>query len=134
MLNRPKSVNYDFSLLHLNVPYVVGKLWVKEAQICSFNRIYRKIKQIKALESFGMKTENFHSTTGNHEPLQGPTLFLQCSYMSLTPLKSSGLAGLKYAISAGQDAIVKSYGSPKFWHESLEKFQLTRVKHGLEDG
>ena len=35
----PKGVNYDFSSPHFDEPYVVGKLSMSEAEICSFSRM-----------------------------------------------------------------------------------------------
>ena len=49
----------------------------------------------------------FLSTVSKHGLLEGYTFLLQYSSITRTPLESSRLGELKYAISAGQDVILK---------------------------
>ena len=42
-----KGVNYHFSLPHLDKPFVVGKLSISEAKICSFSMIGQKVKKLQ---------------------------------------------------------------------------------------
>ena len=71
-----KGVNYHLSSPEFDKPYVVRKLSISEAQICSFSRIGQKMKKIKDLLNFCRKTEKFHLTELYDAPLKGSTIFL----------------------------------------------------------
>ena len=54
-----KGVNYHLSSPQLDKPYVVGKLSISEAKICSFSRIGQKIKNYSSLIFFKENLQNF---------------------------------------------------------------------------
>ena len=54
-----KDVNYHLSSPELDKPYVVGKLSISEAQICSFSRIGQKIKKLQLFKFLEENLENF---------------------------------------------------------------------------
>ena len=47
-----KGVNYHFSSPHLDKPYIVGKLSISEAKICSFSGMGQKIKNYSSLNVY----------------------------------------------------------------------------------
>ena len=51
-----KALIYHLSSPQLDKPYVVGKLSISEAYICSFSKIGQKIKKGTALYIFNKKT------------------------------------------------------------------------------
>ena len=54
--NHPqKGVNYHFPSPEFDKRYVVGKLSISEAEICSFSRIGQKTKKLQLL-NFCLKT------------------------------------------------------------------------------
>ena len=59
-----KGVNYHLSSPQLDKPYVIEKLSISEAQICSFSRIGQKIKNYSSL-NFYKKTEKFRAKICN---------------------------------------------------------------------
>ena len=59
MQNCKNSVNSNFSLTQFRVPYVVGKLSIREAQICSLARIGHKTKKIQLSKLLGPKLRIF---------------------------------------------------------------------------
>ena len=65
-----------------------------ELKYAIFSRTGRNTKKITALEPFQL-------TLCKHGLLEGSTILLQYSAITHTPLKSSQLGELKYAISAG---------------------------------
>ena len=68
--NHPqKGVNYHLSLPELDKPYVVGKLSISEAYICSFSKIGQKIKNYSSLIFLQENLEKFRSTDLYDAPL-----------------------------------------------------------------
>ena len=61
---------------------VVGKLSIREVQMCSFSRIGRKVNKIHLGKIYREKLEIFHSTSGNHPLREGSAIFLQRCYTS----------------------------------------------------
>ena len=60
-----------------------------------------KDKKITGLLILWRKTENFRSTELYGAPQEGSTILLKYSAITRTPLESSPLGELKYAISPG---------------------------------
>ena len=88
----PKRCEPQLYWPHLDKSYVVRKLSMSEAQICSFNRIGQKIKKITALLLFLPENlEKYRSNELYDAPLEGSTIFLYRSSTSGCPLDSSGL-------------------------------------------
>ena len=54
-----KGVNYHLSSPQLDKPYIVGKLSISEAEICSFSRIGKKIKNYSSLNFLQENLEKF---------------------------------------------------------------------------
>ena len=54
-----KGVNCNFSWPELDKPYVIGKLSISEAKICSFSRIGQKIKNCSSFNFLAENLENF---------------------------------------------------------------------------
>ena len=50
-----KGVNYHLSSPQLDKPYVVVKLSISEAKVCSFSRIGQKLKKLQLFQFFGGK-------------------------------------------------------------------------------
>ena len=65
-----------------------------EFKYAFFSRTGRKTKKLP-------RSKNFLRTVFRHGLLEGSTILLQYSARTRTPLKSSSLGELKYAISAG---------------------------------
>ena len=127
-LGQPKKDgNYHFSSPHLDEPYVVGKLLISEAQICSFSRIGQKMKKYRSFNFLPENLEKFCSTELYDARLEGSTIYLDRSSTSRTPLDSSGLGELKYAFFSWTGRNTK-----KLWRSNL--LQLTIFKHGLLEG
>ena len=59
------------------------------------------------------RSKLFLSTVSKHGFLEGSTFLYQYSSITRTPLESSRLGELKYAISAGEDVILKNKSSSK---------------------
>ena len=93
-----------------------------------FQHDWLKDKKITALLNFLPENLEKHRSTELYDaPLEGSTIFLYRSSTSRTPLDSSGLAELKYAIF-----IRIGRNSKKLWCSNL--FQLTIFKHRLLEG
>ena len=60
-----KGVNYYFSSPQLDKPYVIEKLSISEAQICSFSRIGQKIKNYSSLNFLQENLEKFRAKIYN---------------------------------------------------------------------
>ena len=54
-----KCVNYHLSSPELDKPYVVEKLSISEAYICSFSKIGQKIKKLQLFKFLEENLENF---------------------------------------------------------------------------
>ena len=104
------AVKRNLSSTHFHQPYVVLKLSIKEAQICSSGRIGDKTTKIWPSKLLGLELRIFRSTSVKHSRLAGTTIFLQRSYTTRMALESSRLAELKHAISAAWDVRKKTYG------------------------
>ena len=128
-LGQPKKgVNRNFSRPHLDKAYVVGKLSISEAKICSFSMFGQKINKITALLIFLPENlEKFSSTDLYDASLEGSTTFLYHSSTGRTPLDSCRLAELKYAILSRTRRDTK-----KLRRSNL--FPLMIFKHGLLEG
>ena len=92
----PQGMNYRFSSPDFGEPYVVWKLLIREAFICSFSRISRKINKLQLWKVLARKLRKFRLTS-LYAALEEPTSVRQCSSTSRTPLESSQLAELRYA-------------------------------------
>ena len=84
------------------------------------------------LSRTGRKTEKlwpsnlFPSTMFKHGLLEGSTILFQYSYTSRTPLKSSQLGELKYAVAAGCDVrLKKSLGNCKKIDIARQAYRVT---------
>ena len=71
-----KGVNDDFTLPQFDKLYVVGKLSVLEAEICSFSMIGEKIKNYSCVNFFALKLVKYRSTELYDVPLEESTIFL----------------------------------------------------------
>ena len=72
-----------------------------ELKYAIFSGTGRKTKKLRC-------SKLFLSTVSKHGLLEGSTFLFQYSSITHTPLESSQLGELKYAISAGQDVILKN--------------------------
>ena len=54
-----KGVNYHLSSLQLDKPYVVRKLSISEALLCSFSRMGQKIEKLQLFKFLEENLENF---------------------------------------------------------------------------
>ena len=57
----PKGVHCNISSLQLDKPYIVEKLSISKAEICSFSRIGKKIKNAALLIFLPENLEKFRS-------------------------------------------------------------------------
>ena len=71
-----------------------------ELKCAIFSKAGRKTKKLP-------RSERFLSTVFKHGLLEGSTILFQYSAITRTPLKSSPLGELKYAISPGYDVRLK---------------------------
>ena len=94
----PHCVNCNFSWPHLDKSYVVRKLLISEASICSFSMIGEKIKKLQLFYFLLVNLEKFRSTELYDASLEGSTIFLYHSSLGRTSMESCRLAELKYAI------------------------------------
>ena len=97
------AVKRNLSSMHFHQPYVVLKLSIKEAQICSLGRIGGKTKKIWPSKLLGLKLRIFSLDEREAFAFSRNDNFLQRSYTTRMPLESSQLAELKDAISAAWD-------------------------------
>ena len=87
--------------MQLHKLYVVWKLSIREAQICSLGRIGRKTKEVRLSRLLERKLRIFSLELEACAPCIDRTrFFLRRSYITCIALESSRLAELKYAISA----------------------------------
>ena len=93
-----KGVNCHFSSPHLDKPYVVGKLSISEAYICSFSRMGQKIKNLQLFEIFAWKLRKFRLTERLSCPSRGIDNF------SLAQLHELYVVG-KLSISSAEKCI-----------------------------
>ena len=93
-----------------------------------FQHDWPKDKKIIAILLFLPENlEKYRSTELYDAPVEGSTIFLYRSSTSRTPLDSSGLAELKYAIFSRTGRNTKKL-------RRLTLFQFTIFKHGLLEG
>ena len=92
-----------------------------------FQHDWPKEKKITALNFLAENLEKFRSTELYGAPLEGSTIFLYHSSTSRTPLDSSGLSELKYAIFSRTGRNTKKLRCSNL-------FQLTIFKHRLLEG
>ena len=95
--------------------------------MCSFCRIGQKIKNYSFFNFLPENLEQFRSAELYRAPLQGLTIFLYRNSTSRTPLDSSRLAELRYAIFSRTGRKNK-----KLRRSNL--LQLNIFKHGLLEG
>ena len=120
--NHPqKGVNYHFSSPEFNKRYVVGKLSILEAKICSFSRISQKLKNYISFKFLQENLEKFRSTELYDAPLEGSTSFLYRSSLGRTSLESCRLAELKYAIFSGTGRKTKKIWCSKLFLSTVFK-------------
>ena len=124
MQNHPKGVNY-FSSPHSDEPYVIGKLSIREARMCSFSVIGHKINKIRLWKVLAQELGNF-SVEWKSCASRGIDNFSSAHLHEPYAIGRSRLAELKYSTSAGEDVRLKNYGT--------QVFRSTRVKHGLLEG
>ena len=93
-----KGVNYHFSSPQLDKPYIVKKLSILASLNMQFQEDWPKDKNYIYFNILPENFEKFHSTELYGAPLEGSTIFLLRKSTSRTPLESSRLAELKYAI------------------------------------
>ena len=74
-----KGVNYHLSSPELDKPYVVEKLSISEAYICSFSKIGQKIKNYSSLNFLQENSEKFRSTELYDAPLEGSKVRATCA-------------------------------------------------------
>ena len=77
-----------------------------ELKYAIFRRTGRKTKKLP-------RSKLFLCTVLKHGLLEGSTILLQYSAITRTPLESSPLGELKYAISAGYDRKIRAFASAK---------------------
>ena len=88
--NPLNGVNYHFSSPDLDQLYVVGKLWISEAQICSFSRISHKINKLQICRNILHENlEILPSTSVHDSTLERSTNFLPRSSTSRKPMERS---------------------------------------------
>ena len=122
-----KGVNYHLSSPQLEKSYVMRKLSISEASICSFSRIGQKIKNYSSLNFLQENLEKFHSTellwwasrgmdNFSLSQLNGPHVFEKLS-ISWVEICNFSRTGRK---------------TKKLQHSNL--FLSTVFKHGLLEG
>ena len=101
----------NFSKSQVQMLYVNGKLSISWVEIASFSKTGRNTKKSPL-------SKLFLWTVFKHGLQEGSTILLQYSATNRTPLESSSLGELKYAISPGYDVRPKnkSIRKGKKWH------------------
>ena len=102
------------------MPYVVGKLSISEAYICSFSRIGQKIKNYSHFKFLPENLEKFRSTELYDAALEGSTIFYRSS-LGRTSMESCRLAELKYAIFSGTGRKTKKLRCSKLFLSMVSK-------------
>ena len=120
-------MNCNFSSPELDKPYGVRKLSISDADICSFSKIGRKIKNYSSFNFLAENLEKFRSTEHYGAALEGSTIFPCRRSLASTAMESCRLPELKYAIFSRTGRKTKKLPRSKL-------FLSMAFQHGLLEG